>query len=98
MSEPNLIFGLDDDWNCTDIGDAMLYSCSPDNIPDEFVPRVIYELRCDIARLNSEVMTACAENENLRDRLVLAAERAERIDDKFEFDRGFNESTEVHHD
>lgn len=52
----NLIFGLHKDWNCTDTGDAMCYHVDPNQIPAQYLPRIIYELRCDIARLNDEVM------------------------------------------
>lgn len=48
--------GQHTDWHETDVGHHMIYMTDPANIPASCAERVIYELRLDIDRLNSEVM------------------------------------------
>ena len=51
-----LIHGLDCEWDQTDDGHRAVYKVPPDEVPVAFAARVIYELRLDCERLNSEVL------------------------------------------
>lgn len=98
-------FGLDHEWDLTDHGDEMIYSVNPAEVPPAFTARVIYELRKDCDRLNTEAVNALSEVERLkaRVRFLLAGmgDAAKLLgqtipdmtpDEKAEFDRGFNEA------
>jgi hypothetical protein len=50
-------FGLDEEWDLTDEGDHFIYTADPLDVPASVAARVIYELRKDCNRLNTEVMT-----------------------------------------
>jgi hypothetical protein len=45
-----------EDWDLTDEGEHAIYTLAPDLVPASVTARVIYELRKDIDRLNSESM------------------------------------------
>lgn len=63
---PDRIYGLNADWNCTDEGDTACYTTDPAEVAPEHAARVIYELRADVGRLNTEVMVAMATIRELR--------------------------------
>lgn len=52
----HVIHGQADDWSETDYGHHFIYTADPDVIPASCAARVIYELRLDCDRLNSEVI------------------------------------------
>jgi|JI10StandDraft_1071094.scaffolds.fasta_scaffold12813_13 hypothetical protein len=56
-----LIHGLDCEWDQTDDGHRAVYMVPPDEVPVAFAARVIYELRLDCERLNSEVLELLGE-------------------------------------
>lgn len=49
-------YGLPEEWDQTDEGDVAIYVTDPLEIPMTHLPRVVYELRQDIAQLGAEVM------------------------------------------
>lgn len=52
------LHGQPDEWSETDTGHRVIYEMNPSDIPASCAERVIYELRLDVDRLNSEVMEA----------------------------------------
>ena len=50
------IYGQEVDWSESDEGHQTIYEMAPNLIPADQAARVIYELRLDVTRLNSEAI------------------------------------------